>query len=179
MLHRNSKCVSLPSCLSFTSLLLYIRYLSLFVFERLNRRENVIYALVTFPNLLILTVKFVYQHCIRPLFYMTIIACHFLSARLSYEWLNSPHFRTPTRAAKTIILLSINVRNLYSEQGRAEALWLRHYATNRQDAGSIPNGVIGMFQWQSFRSHYGTGVDSAANINEYQMYFLGVKAAGA
>ena len=32
---------------------------------------------------------------------------------------------------------------------------------------------------KSFRSHYGPGVDSASNSNEYQQYFLGVKAAGA
>jgi len=31
----------------------------------------------------------------------------------------------------------------------------------------------------SFRSHYGPGVDSASNRNEYQEHFLGVKAAGA
>ena len=31
----------------------------------------------------------------------------------------------------------------------------------------------------SFRSHYDPGVDSASNRNEYQVYFLGVKAAGA
>jgi len=31
----------------------------------------------------------------------------------------------------------------------------------------------------SFRSHYGPGVDSASNRNEYQVYFLVVKAAGA
>jgi len=31
---------------------------------------------------------------------------------------------------------------------------------------------------KSFRSHYGPGVDSASNRNEYQEYFLGVKAAG-
>jgi hypothetical protein len=30
-----------------------------------------------------------------------------------------------------------------------------------------------------FRSHYGPGVDSASNRNEYRVYFLGVKAAGA
>jgi hypothetical protein len=30
-----------------------------------------------------------------------------------------------------------------------------------------------------FRSHYGPGVDSASNRNEYQEHFLGVKAAGA
>jgi hypothetical protein len=31
----------------------------------------------------------------------------------------------------------------------------------------------------SFRSHYGPGVDSASNVNEYQEDFLGVNAAGA
>jgi len=31
---------------------------------------------------------------------------------------------------------------------------------------------------QSFRPHYGPGVDSASNRNEYQEYFLGVKAVG-
>jgi len=32
---------------------------------------------------------------------------------------------------------------------------------------------------KSLRSHYGSGVDSASARNEYQEYFLGVKAAGA
>jgi hypothetical protein len=31
----------------------------------------------------------------------------------------------------------------------------------------------------SFWPHYDPGVDSASNRNEYQEYFLGVKAAGA
>ena len=35
------------------------------------------------------------------------------------------------------------------------------------------------FMTKFFRSHYGRGVDSASNRNEYQEYFLGVKAAGA
>ena len=56
--------------------------------------------------------------------------------------------------------------------------WLRCCATNRKVAGSIPDGVIGIFHW-SFRSHYGPGVDSASNRNEYQENFLGVNAAGA
>jgi len=34
-------------------------------------------------------------------------------------------------------------------------------------------------QCEDIRSHYGPGVDSASNRNEYQVYFLGVKAAGA
>ena len=44
----------------------------------------------------------------------------------------------------------------------------------------IPAGVSGFFiDIKSFRSHYGSGVDSASNRNEYQEYILGVKAAGA
>ena len=58
--------------------------------------------------------------------------------------------------------------------------WLRHCATSRKDAGSIPNDVIGIFLLTSFfRPHYGLGVHLASNRNEYQEYFLGVKAAGA
>jgi len=58
--------------------------------------------------------------------------------------------------------------------------WLRCCATNRKVAGSIPTGVSGFFiDIKSFRSHYGPGVDSASNRNEYQEYFLGVKVAGA
>ena len=64
--------------------------------------------------------------------------------------------------------------------GRAVAYWLRHYATNLQVAGSIPDGVIGIFSViQTFRSHSGPEVDSASNRNEYHVYFLGVKAVGA
>ena len=45
---------------------------------------------------------------------------------------------------------------------------------------TLPAGVSGFFiDIISFRSHYGPGVDSASNRNEYQDYFLGVKLAGA
>ena len=61
---------------------------------------------------------------------------------------------------------------LYSS-GTAVTQWLRCCATNRKVAGSIPAGVIGFFiDIKSFRSHYGPGVDSASNRNEYQEYFL-------
>ena len=57
--------------------------------------------------------------------------------------------------------------------GTAVAQWLRCCATNRKVAGSIPAGVSGFFiDIKSSRSH------SASNRNEYQEYFLGVKAAG-
>ena len=53
-------------------------------------------------------------------------------------------------------------------------------ATNRKVAGSIPAGVSGFsIDIKSFRSHYGPGVESASNRNEYQEHFLGVKAGGA
>jgi len=64
--------------------------------------------------------------------------------------------------------------------GNAVAQWLRYCATNRKVAGSIPADVSGFFtDIKSLRSHYGSGVDSASNRNEYQEYFLGVKAAAA
>jgi len=53
----------------------------------------------------------------------------------------------------------------------AVAQWLRWCATNRKVAG-----VSGFFNdIKSFRWHYGPGVDSASNRNEYQVYFLGGK----
>ena len=64
--------------------------------------------------------------------------------------------------------------------GTAVAQWLRCCATNRKVAGSIPAGVSGFFiDIKSFRSHYDPGVNSASNRNEYQEYFLGIKAAAA
>ena len=69
---------------------------------------------------------------------------------------------------------------LYMFRGTAVAQWLRCCVTNRKVAGSIPADVSGFFiDIKSFRSHYGPGVDSASNRNEYQEHFLGVKAAGA
>ena len=60
------------------------------------------------------------------------------------------------------------------------ARWLRFCVTNRKVAGSIPAGVNGfVIDIKSFRSHYGPGVDSSSNRNEYQEYFLKVNAAGA
>jgi len=86
---------------------------------------------------------------------------------------------------KRINRLAVVPRNLKGTTrcviwGTAVAQWLRCCATNQKVAGSISAGVSGFFiDIKSFRSHYGPGVDSASNINEYREYFLGVKAAGA
>jgi hypothetical protein len=68
-----------------------------------------------------------------------------------------------------------NSNRLLSYMGTAVAQWLRCCATNRKVFGSI-QAVTGFFiDIKSFRSHYGPGVDSASNRNEYQQYFLGGK----
>ena len=54
--------------------------------------------------------------------------------------------------------------------------WLRYCARSLKVAGSIPDGVIGIFH-NSSGLHYDAAVDSASNRNEYQEYFRGVKAA--
>ena len=54
------------------------------------------------------------------------------------------------RRLEWLAFLSVFVYNNFSFiLGRAVAKWLRHNATNRQVAGSIPDGVIGIFQWHN------------------------------
>ena len=70
------------------------------------------------------------------------------------------------------LLLTIlnSYQNIFG--GTAVTQWLRRCAINRKVAGSIPAGVNGFFiDIKSFRSHYGPGVDSACNKNEYQENF--------
>ena len=43
----------------------------------------------------------------------------------------------------------------------------------------LPKGSLEFFVDIILPAHYGPGVDSAFNRNEYQEYFLGVKVAGA
>ena len=75
--------------------------------------------------------------------------------------------------------IKISIGNVYI-CGTAIAQWIRCCAPNRKLAGSIPAVVSGFFiDIKNFRSRYGPGIDSASNRNEYQKYFLGVKAAGA
>jgi hypothetical protein len=53
-------------------------------------------------------------------------------------------------------------------------------ATSRKAAVSIPDDVIGIFHRRNTSDrNMVLGVDSTSNRNEYQEYFLGVKAAGA
>ena len=97
-----------------------------------------------------------------------ILICNLAINKTNYLQLNSI----------SVFIFYVLLRNT---KGTAVAQWLRCCATNRKVAGSIPAGVSGFFIdiKKSIRSHNGHGVDSASNRNEYQEYFLGVKAAGA
>jgi hypothetical protein len=65
---------------------------------------------------------------------------------------------------------------LYTFPGTAVAQRLRCFVTNRKVVGSIPAGVSGFFiKTKCSRPHYGPGVDSASNRNEYQEFFSGGK----
>ena len=64
--------------------------------------------------------------------------------------------------------------------GTAVARWLRCCATNRKVAGSIPDGVIGIFHSHN-PSDRTVALGSTQPLTEMstQEYFLGIKAAGA
>ena len=108
-----------------------------------------------------------------------------LYVRTSYGNLNRTGGQLPTchrRGPGSIprrFMCDLWCKKWHWEEFSAVAQWLRCCATNRKVASSIPAGISGFFiDILSFRSHYGPGVYSVSNRNEYQEYFRGVKAAG-
>ena len=66
------------------------------------------------------------------------------------------------------------------EEGTPVTQWLSAVLQNGRSLVRFQMVSLEFFiDIKSFRSHYGPGVDSASNRNEYREYFLGVKAAGA
>ena len=100
-------------------------------------------------------------------FYLQFITVFTTARHLSLSWAKwSPSTLGRPVSPRSILILS----------RKCLPRGLRCCATNRKVAGSIPGGVSGFFiDIKSFRSHYGPGVDSASNRNEYQEYFLGGK----
>jgi hypothetical protein len=68
---------------------------------------------------------------------------------------------------------------VYKAEGHAVAQWLRHCATNRKVAGSIHDGVVGIFHLHNPSGRTMALALALGNRNKYQEYFLRVKAAGA
>jgi hypothetical protein len=54
-------------------------------------------------------------------------------------------------------------------------IWLRHCTKSRKVAGSIPDGVIGIFQWHNPSCPTMALVSTQPVTNEYQECFLGGK----
>jgi len=65
-------------------------------------------------------------------------------------------------------------------EGTWRCSWLRHCATSRKDAGSIPNGVIGILHWHN-PSSLTMALGSTQRLTEMSTRNIswGVKAAGA
>jgi len=77
----------------------------------------------------------------------------------------------------TIIFMQYKFDKYNSNRDTQWRSWLSHCAKSRKLAGSIPDGVIGMFLLTySFWPHYGLGVDSDCNRYEEEGYLLGGKS---
>jgi hypothetical protein len=69
----------------------------------------------------------------------------------------------------------VYVMPLCYKRGTQKRSYLRHYAISRKITGSSPDEVD-FCNWPNpSQPHYGHGVDSASNRNEYQESSLGVK----
>jgi len=68
----------------------------------------------------------------------------------------------------------------YFNGGTRWRSWLRHCATSRKVAGSIPDGVIGIFHWHNpFGRTMALGLTQPLTEMSTRNIYLGVKAAGA
>ena len=93
-----------------------------------------------------------------------------------------PHTFQDNRQMKVVRLTALRTGRIYLPENIPDTrlCWWRsrkrHCATSRKVAGSIPAGVIKIFHLHNpSGTHYGLGVDSSSNRNEYQEYFLGGK----
>jgi hypothetical protein len=85
---------------------------------------------------------------IKRMFWFTL---HLLSKKIShYKKTSARYCRKCTQVFMWSIRFSCKIcRKLYFSWGHAVAQWLRHCATNRKVAGSIPDGAIGIFNWHN------------------------------
>ena len=73
----------------------------------------------------------------------------------------------------TVSVVSNLTRLLTFRGGTWFRSWMRQCTASRKDAGSILDGVIGIFHWHNSSGRTrALGVDSTSNKNEYQEYFL-------
>ena len=99
----------------------------------------------------------------------------------------------PTRIPKEVLLPDSARRDMQvTKGGLCIAAFYRTYYLSADRGNTVVLGYKSEGRWfdsrwchwnfsltYSFLPHYGPGVDSACNRNEYREYFLWVKAAGA
>ena len=68
---------------------------------------------------------------------------------MQMPWRNPLPPLSDTENSGSIFLWSVGVQLCGLTSGTAVAQWLRCCATNRKVAGSIPDGVIGIFHWRN------------------------------
>ena len=100
------------------------------------------------------------------------------------SWSNDHHAgRDPVRTKIVVdnkIIEQVNLFNSLGNIGDRGSTVVRVLCYKSEGRWFDPSWCHWIFHWhKSFRLLYGPGVDSASNRNEYQKYFLGVKAAGA
>ena len=71
-----------------------------------------------------------------------------------------------------------NISQFTNEWARNSTIYLIGDRGSTVVAGSIPDGVIGIFHWHN-PSDRTMALGSTQHLTEYQEHFLGVKAAGA
>jgi hypothetical protein len=73
--------------------------------------------------------------------------------RINYRWISLRHnFSRKCHKIVKFMSFTYSERNIFNgpkSMGNAVAQWLRHCATKRKVAGSIPDGVIGIFHWHN------------------------------
>jgi hypothetical protein len=99
-------------------------------------------------------------------FIWTLRWVHFLKVFLQLESLHDSHEH---------LCIESNITDHRQRRLKRRIFWLAfwmHWPTSRKVPSSIPD-VVSFLLIQSFRSHYGPGIDSVSNRNVYQEYFLG------
>ena len=91
------------------------------------------------------------------------------------QFAHAPSDRQPCSRVHPPEYSSRTKRTEREQWGMRWRSFLRRFATSQEVAGSIPDGVIGIFHWHPSGRAVALGVDSASNRNEYLEYFLGGK----
>jgi len=123
--------------------------------------------------------------CSVPKYWGTLFVCHHTAKNKAFIPLRQDISLTPSREriswrATECCWAVTDLFLFHWREGDRGSTVVRVLCYKSEGRWSIPAGVSGFFvDMKSFRSHYGPGADLASNRNEYEEYFVRVKATGA